>query len=407
MGGVPSQDVAVFAAEGRTAWVDRLRVTVIVGVICVHAMTTYGVDIDWYDKEPPVGPVTAAVLSVPGYAGLIFGLAPLYLVAGWLSGRSLARRGPWVFAARRLLRLGLPLLGYLLLLDPLCRYLAARSQNDHASFVDQLRAGPDLGPMWFVAALLAFSLVYAALRASRNRPGRLPADSGAEALRRRTLVLVAVAIALADFAIWLHWSYDAPSSWGINVAHWPQSAGAFALGAVAQERGWFTLVRGQVVRVARYGLLAGIAGLGVIAVITVAAGGDYRQLAGGWHWQTAAFAAGDGLITVTLCLWTAAAFAVHANRPLSGPLAAAADGSYAAYILHAPVLVILSTTARSLSWAPGLKLLVVAPVAVALSFALGAAVTALIRFFANRPHGYLGGQGPLGETIPSPGPGTG
>jgi hypothetical protein len=37
--------------ESRRAWMDNLRVAVIVGVIVTHVATTYVLDIDWYYEE--------------------------------------------------------------------------------------------------------------------------------------------------------------------------------------------------------------------------------------------------------------------------------------------------------------------------------------------------------------------
>jgi len=63
------------------------------------------------------------LLSGPALIGGAFALGPLFLLAGWFSARSLARRGPGGFARSRLLRLGVPLAVYVLLIDPLSAYL--------------------------------------------------------------------------------------------------------------------------------------------------------------------------------------------------------------------------------------------------------------------------------------------
>ena len=85
----------VVTSRTREQWADNLRVVAIVGVIVVHTATGYLVDIPWYYEEERVtSGLWSTVLSFPVYAGGLFWLGPLFLVAGWFSVRSLAHRGP-------------------------------------------------------------------------------------------------------------------------------------------------------------------------------------------------------------------------------------------------------------------------------------------------------------------------
>lgn len=46
-------------------------------------------------------------------------------------------------------------------------------------------------------------------------------------------MVVALAIAVVDFAVWLRWPYPQATPWNLDLTHWPQVAGLFALGALA------------------------------------------------------------------------------------------------------------------------------------------------------------------------------
>ena len=171
---------------------------VIAGVIVVHTATAYVVDIPWYyDDERATSGVWPLLLSPLVVMGALFALGPLFLVAGWFSVRSLAHRGPGGFVRSRLLRLGVPLLVYVLLINPLADYLGNLRQEDRslASYLGTT----EVSVMWFVAALLAFSVAYAALRylrpAARQRraaagrsPGRRGPDDRGEFLCRLAVV---------------------------------------------------------------------------------------------------------------------------------------------------------------------------------------------------------------------------
>jgi hypothetical protein len=63
------------------------------------------------------GPVGDAAPNAKGALG------PLFLVAGWFSARSLARKGASAFVRTRLLRLGVPLIAFIFLINGLASYL--------------------------------------------------------------------------------------------------------------------------------------------------------------------------------------------------------------------------------------------------------------------------------------------
>src|SRR5512132_3576848 len=92
--------------------------------------------------------------------------------------------------------LGVPLLVFVVLIDPFTDYLGSLAEGAHprlwAYLVDQ--AGiRDTGPLWFVALLLLLSLAYAAVR--RLHPVRV---GGAVNVDPRCLVAVAAGIAVGS-----------------------------------------------------------------------------------------------------------------------------------------------------------------------------------------------------------------
>jgi hypothetical protein len=121
----------VAAAASRLGWMDTLRVTAIAGVIVMHAGTAYILDIDWYYQERTTSALTPTLAAFPALVGGLLGLGPLFLLAGLLSAASLDRKGPGGFTRGRLLRLGQPMLAFLVLLDPLTDYLGALAEGEH------------------------------------------------------------------------------------------------------------------------------------------------------------------------------------------------------------------------------------------------------------------------------------
>lgn len=122
-------DVVALPTARRRPWIDTLRVTVIAGVIAFHTATAYVVVIPWYYEERTTSTAVQTAFGVPLLLLAVYGLGPLFLISGWLSARSLSRHGGRYFVGSRLLRLGIPLLVFLLLIDPVADYLGARARG--------------------------------------------------------------------------------------------------------------------------------------------------------------------------------------------------------------------------------------------------------------------------------------
>lgn len=360
----------VAGSVARLAWVDRLKVATIAGVVVVHVATAYVVDIGWYYEERTTSQVTPVVLGVPAFLAGVFGLAPLFLVGGWMAAGSLARRGAGPFARARLVRLGVPTLLYFLLVDPFADYLGGRVQGESRTLVDYLTdigGDRDLGPVWFITVLLVLSLAYAAwrrLRPPRARPG---------GLSWRILAVAALGIAVADLVLWLRWSYFSQTLWNLNWQHWAQAAGVFAVGALARERGWLDDVPRSLARTS--GLVATASLVLFTALAAYGFATEDESLVTGFGPFAVTFALVDGLGALTLSVWAWAWFRRRWSGPPGAALARASRGAYAAYLLHPVVLVLLSGAAHSLPWAPEAKFVLVSAVGVPAVFAVGWLVT--------------------------------
>jgi glucan biosynthesis protein C len=184
----------------RLAYLDNLKILLVIGVITMHVAVTPGFDGSWYlesydEMTTAVVDVLTPILAV----GWLFGLGLFFLIAGRLSAPSLDRKGPKRFVQDRLIRLGIPLLAYMLLVSPLLEYVDHRENENGTEGLweflpDQiLQFAP--GPMWFLEALLVFSIGYALLRVLR----REPVPPAREPLRGGQVAVVALGIAVASF----------------------------------------------------------------------------------------------------------------------------------------------------------------------------------------------------------------
>jgi peptidoglycan/LPS O-acetylase OafA/YrhL len=268
----------------------------------------------------------------------------------------------------RLLRLGVPLAFFVLLVNPLADYLGNLWEEDATTFLGYL-ADTEFSIMWFVVALLACSLGYAALRsirpltATRRRPGM------------RSLVVAASVIGVGSLAVWQFTTLLDTHLMNARVGAWTQAGVLFAIGVMAAEAGW----DGRLSRHTEHRLgQVTVAGMGLtLALVSYTGARDQLDLAlGGLNWASAAFAVLYGVVSIAFTLWCLAW--VRRRWPTHGPLMAKAGrGSYATYLLHPVVLVSVMLAFRVMPLGAQPKFVLVSVVAVPVCFAVGYSATRL------------------------------
>lgn len=158
----------------RDFYIDCLRSVLIALVILHHTAITYGASGGWYYYElRPSATLSSMILTLFCVTNQAYFMGFLFLLAGYFTPGSLERKGYACFLSDRFLRLGLPLLFFSLFLGPLtvAMVTAAQGKGFWSSFVWLLNQREfNNGPLWFVQALLMFSLAYCAWRALFGAP---------------------------------------------------------------------------------------------------------------------------------------------------------------------------------------------------------------------------------------------
>jgi glucans biosynthesis protein C len=364
----------------RLAYLDNLKVLLVIGVIALHAAITYGFDGSWYleSYDEMAGPVVDALTVVLG-TGWLFGLGLFFLIAGQLTGPSLDRKGPRGFARDRLVRLGVPLVAYTLVVSPFLEYVDHR-QNEGGSealwpFVREQVWSFAPGPTWFLEALLVFSLaaaVWWAVRPDAEPPSREP-------LRGRQVAAIAAAISVTSFTAHLAFPIGS-EQFHLQLGMFPQYVILFSFGVAASRRGWLDTLTPELRR--RCGAAGAIAVPALFGALM--AGGFFAddaaedRFAGGWHWEAAAFPLAEGVIATCVSLWAIGYFRRRFDhlRPIARLMAPRA---YGAFVLHAPVIVGLALAMQPLPLPAEVKFLALVAAGVAGSFGVAALVSGVAR----------------------------
>ena len=233
------------AARPRLPWIDTVRVAVTILVIAHHCAVTYGNIPIWFYNELPQDPTAYAldalvVLNQTWFMGLFF------LLSGYFVPASVDRHGPRAFARDRLIRLGIPLLGFVLIVRPLANFHSWLLDPDRPPYALHYLRTVDAGPAWFLEVLLVLSLIYAIYRASRGtRRSRRDATPELRPGVAAGQLLALMAVMATTGAAWrlivpdgTHW----PVVGLPTPSFLPQYALMFAAGVFASRHRWLERV---------------------------------------------------------------------------------------------------------------------------------------------------------------------
>ena len=360
------------ASRPHMIYIDNLRTMLITFVILLHIGITYGAGGSWYYKEGgETGIVMFVIMIFVAAIGSAFALGLFFMLAGYFTPRSYDRKGFGGFLLDRMKRLLIPLALYEIIIFPLIRYGVRVNEGFQGSLwqhlaehFGELETIAD-GPVWFLLTLMIFSLFYTFWRgvakAEWNRPLNIPGN--------RHIAFFALVIGVITFFVrlWLPMGifYEPLHQ---EYAHYPQYIAMFAVGTLAYQHGWLAGFTDSQARLWRWVALICVL---TLPGIVVAAGALTGQLdergAGGWNWSSFSYSLWEGFTCLAFSISTLAWFRQRFDR--QGWLAAKmADATFTAYIVHPAIIVPLALSLSGITMNLGLKFLIVAPLAVTLTY---------------------------------------
>ncbi len=362
-------------AKERFFFIDNLRTLLIILVILFNLAILYGSplgDRPYHEGQPP-GIIESIFESIFYISFLAvtesFFMGFFFMISGYFTPGSYDRKGVWPFFKDRLLRLGTPLLFYIIFIHPLMAYAIEVSTKEFAgSFFDflVLYIGNykilGSGPLWFLEALLIFNGAYVIWRGrikSTNTESKIPGN--------KTIAIFALVLGIVTFIvrIWL------PSGWNfeplnLEIPLFPQYIAMFIIGLIAYRSNWFLRIskktgklwlRISVVLLILFPFLLEL-------YITT---GDPSRHYGGFYWQAFTYAMWEQFTGVAIIIALLVLF--REKYDTQGRMAKAMSAStYTVYIFHAPIIIVLALSLQGIALNPLLKFALVAPLAVAICF---------------------------------------
>jgi peptidoglycan/LPS O-acetylase OafA/YrhL len=381
-----SASQAKSSTKARLFFVDNLRILLITLVVLHHLAITYGHTGGWYYYEGQPDELTTILFTIFTAVNQAFFMGFFFMISGYFTPSSYDRKGTGPFLKDRFLRLGIPLLFYIIVIEPLLVYVLAVNIRGFGGSLGQYLAryfesqyvrnfSLGTGPLWFLEALLIFAVIYALWRRLAKPEAPVPPQDDGKVPGNMAIAMFGLTLGVITFIvrIWLPigWNFDLLN---LQLPFFPQYIALFVLGLMAYRRNWFMGVSEAAGRL-WFGIT--IALIVLLPVMFILGGADDpTPFMGGVHWQALVLALWEQLLCmgmiITLLVW----FRKRFNH--QGSLAKTMSASaYTVFIIHAPVAVLVALTLQDLNLYPLIKYPLVALIVVPLCFLLATLIRKL------------------------------
>jgi fucose 4-O-acetylase-like acetyltransferase len=326
----------------RDLYIDRLRTVMTALVVVFHAAITYGGSGGWfYHEVESSGAPSSLLLTLFCGTNQAYFMGLFFLLAGYFTPAALERKGYARFIADRLLRLGLPLVAFGLILGPLTAAMVNFAKGDgfwptivwlwrHKEFIN--------GPLWFTQALLIFSLAYCAWRAVAGAPLAQTQRTPTPVPAYRWWLVSAVGVAAAALAI-RQFVPTGKNVFGLQLGYFDSYTFLFAIGIAAWRRDWLRQLGWKNARPWIWTLAIAwpCLPLGIAAALKWIGAGK-ANFSGGLSWPAILYACWEPFVAWGLIAAWLLVFRERMNQP-SAFWAWLNRRAYTVYIIHPAVLV--------------------------------------------------------------------
>lgn len=375
---------------GRQYYIDNIRWLMIIFVVLTHAAVTYSGLGSWYYKESAnLDVLSFAIFGIYLSFTQAYSMGLLFLLAGYFVPRSFDHKGFGKFLSDRAVRLGVPTIIYMLLINTIIVYyiLAFKWESPRpplgqylVNYILNLNFLSGSGPMWFAFALLIFSAVYAAVRLflpATSVPPPSPASQTSHAPEslqvngklpgHLAVVGLIVLITICTFFVRIVQPIGT-NIMNMQLCFFPQYVILFLVGIIAYRKNWFSRIPYSFGMI-WFKMAIIVGSIFWLAIIILGGGisGDLTSYSGGLHWQSAAYSFWESFFCVGIGLGLIVIFRERFNW--QGDFERFMSVNYfSVYVFHAPILILVALALRDLHWHPLLKFVIASSISVPLCF---------------------------------------
>ncbi len=374
----------------RLIFLDNIKVLFTVLVIFQHTRVTYNGDGWWYYIEPYKEDLISTIffLTLTSIGGLLQAslLGLFFLMGGYFTPKSYDRKGVSSFWKERLRRLGIPLLLYSVIVNPIMYYTLGAlgiepwSSNPRMqdSFLDYylsnfeslesfIRFLTDYGPMWFLFVLLILTAVYTLWRQitkSASVQQYIPKEFPIP--RYIYLLLFAFGLGFVTYLVRISFSID-NRPLGIPIGFLFQYLMMFSVGVIALRYNWFEKMTRDHVKAWSITMASAFVLVYLYGFIFLGVDADFSVFMGGSSLAAFIWAMAESIVCVGMIFVLIPIFYAKYNH--QGTLMHnLSDSAFHMYLIHPPILVLVGLAFASIPLIPIVKFAIVFPLTVLLCY---------------------------------------
>ena len=376
--------------KSRFLFLDNIKVLFTVLVIFQHVRVTYGGTGGWYYIEAAPTDLASIIFfttltSIGGlFQASLMGL--FFLMGGYFTPKSYDRKGVGSFWKERLLRLGIPLLLYIFLVNPILTYIPyalglpnfgsfPKPQGSFLNYYFSQFQSLEVfigfltrtGPMWFLYLLLIFTVVYTLWRQITKIDSlqkRIPKEFSIP--KYFYLLLFAIGLGFLTFLTRLISPIDS-FPLGMPFGFFIPYLMMFSVGIIAYRYNWFKKMTRQHVKVWAITILAAFILLNLYVVLFIGFDSDLSVFLGGLNLSALLFAITENVICMGMIFVLLKIFYAKFNDQ-GKILQNLSSSAFYMYLIHPIVLVFVSLGFAFITLLPVIKLTIVFPLAVILCY---------------------------------------
>jgi surface polysaccharide O-acyltransferase-like enzyme len=356
----------------RKFYIDNLRIYLTILVILHHVAVAYGGSGGWPLKEAATDAISPILFLIFNALNQSYFMSFFFLLGGYFTPRSLEKKGMSGFLNGRLTRLGIPIIIYLLVIQPITYWFVlniglninrsfAQLVGDILTFSGLQRI--EFGHLWFLWALLIFAFAYVIVKGWFKEPIRIIEDSFPS---NRTIALSMISISLVTFLIRL-WIPVGVWMWGLEPARLVHYTFSFALGILAYRGKWFEHLTSEQAKLWGKVALVNVFILPVAIVLGSSGDGGLDAFMGGLTVQSMVYSVWESVAMLSIIIWLLGLFKNRFNTQ-GKVLRWMSSNVFMVYIIHQLVVVLVMIPLLQFAWPSTLKALIVAVVSVPLCF---------------------------------------
>ncbi|TMC15649.1 MAG: hypothetical protein E6J34_21515 [Chloroflexi bacterium] len=356
------QTSAKATSHSRLVFIDNLKAALIILVVVEHFAVMYSDNIAFFQAKP-VDTLALLVLVLFQLLSLGYFMGLFFLISGYFTPKSFDHKGAKLYLRDRLLRLGIPTLIYMFILNPIAAIILTQTPGTFIKMTtlpiwQQYIQFIGIGSMWFAIMLLIFECGYVAWRMVAKRWANRVADPIAWPHFGVIFAFILV-LALTSYLVRIAWPLGKIVFGFPSLAYVPQYLSLFLIGIVASRNNW---LRTWPESMGKRGFWLALVGtlillpialngqLGTLILFPAAISGQLGTLdgfLGSGTWQSGVYALWDSSFCVGICLFLITFFRRFIDSP--GRLGKfLSQQAFTVYVIHIPIVIFVTLALYSL-----------------------------------------------------------